>query len=126
MKAFLRGAALLAGGLVVVTLALFACTLGYSLVACHGAAENPVGWALFLLIGVFLGVPVLTAICGMMVLGVAFCARATFARFGVPRVLGGLVLLLVIIAATTAGIKAAAGAAGGCSILGAAAAVRFG
>lgn len=126
MKAFLRGAAVFVGALAVVTLALLACTLGYSLVACHGAAENPVGWALFLLIGVFLGVPALTAICGMTVLGVALCARATFARFGVARVLGGLVLLLVAIAATTAGIKAAAGASGGCSILGAAAAARFG
>ena len=125
LKACLRGAAWLALGGVVVTAAAFAATLGYSLVACHDHAENPVGWALFIEIAIVLGEPVITAICVLMVLGVALRARATFVRFGAVRVLGALALLLVAIVATAAGLKGLAGASGGCSVLGAAAAARF-
>ena len=117
LKAFLRGLAVFVCAVVLVTLALLAGTFGYSLVACRGV-EDAVGWALLMVVAVFLGVPVLVSFYLAVVAGVSFAVRPAFARFGAARVLGAFALLLVVIVAATAGITAVSGSAGSCNILG--------
>lgn len=117
MKAFLRGLAVCAGAVVIVTLALLAGTFGYSLVACHGG-EDAAGWALLMVFAIFFGMPALAPFCLAVVAGVSFGVRPAFARFGAARVLGVFALLLVAVVAATAGITAVSGSAGSCNILG--------
>ena len=117
MKAFLRGLAVFAGAVVVVTAAFLAGTFGYSLVACHGG-EDALGWALLMVVAIFIGVPAWTPFYLVVVAGVSFGVRPAFARFGAARVLGAFALLLAVIVAATAGITAVSGSAGSCNILG--------
>ncbi len=104
MKSFLGGLATFVAAVLLTTAAVLAITMGYSMVVCP--QENPVGWALFNFLVIFLAAPGLLVIY-VVAIGVLIATLGSMrARFGIFRMIwvaaAGFAGLVAISAAGTA------------------------
>ena len=98
MKSFLAGLATFVAAVLLTTAAFLAMTMGYSMVVCP--QDNPVGWALFNFLVIFIAAPGLLVVY-IVAIGVLIATLGSMrARFGIFRMtwvavagFGGLVAI---------------------------------
>ncbi len=112
MKSFLAGLATFVVAVALTTAAFLAVTMGYSMVVCP--EQNPIGWALFNVLVIFLAAPALLVVY-VAAIGVVVATLGTLrARFGIFRMTWAAAVGLTGLAAISAGVSALLGLTARC------------
>ena len=113
MKSFLGGLATFVAAVLLTTAAVLAITMGYSMVVCP--QENPVGWALFNFLVIFLAAPGLLVVYVVAIGVVTATLGSMRVRFGIFRMIWVAAAGWVCLVAISAGASALLGLTARCS-----------